>query len=119
MNGNKFLYKYEQMNLYHGINQMIDDFHSGKVKFPSGISNEKLVNHSDAFKIMVGILAYIASKEHYDVPSWVANKKLSFEHPYYLSNRLTPQDKVRLVVTSPSILVYKKIFLDVQGLSRM
>src|SRR6056297_783453 len=102
MNGDNFLEKYEKFELLHGINQMLDDFRSFKIEFPSSISNKKLEINSDAFKIMVGILAYIASKEHRTVPMWVSNEKLSFDYPYYLSNRLDSADKVRLFITSPS-----------------
>ncbi len=106
------------------INQLLELLKSKEQRFFDSLHeeidielcNEKELNYLTKISALIDYSLQLINK---DVPAWLRNEKLSFEKPYYYSNRISDFDKIRLQYSCPSPFKIRNIYFDIENIKRV
>lgn len=64
-------------------------------------------------------LVYTYLKNKINIPGWMLDDKLRFEHPYYHDERLSDSEQIELYLSCTSICRHKNVYIEESALCRM
>lgn len=126
MIGNKYLQVlYDYPDRDTSINQLLEILKFKDKDFINSLKTDipdiNLTNQDEMHYLVIisALIDYYMQLQNLEVPSWLRRKELSFEKPYYYSNRITDFDKVRLLFTSPSPFRLRNVYFELEGIKRV
>lgn len=54
-----------------------------------------------------------------DVPTWIRDKKLKFDKPYYHSKRIGDFERLKLMISNPAPLRIRNVYFDLESIKRV
>lgn len=125
MIGNKYLSElYKTVDEDTALNQIMEMLKSKDIEFIESLKTPIDLGLCDTNELVhltkiAAILDYILQLNGIEVPSWVRDKRLAFQTPYYHSRRISDFEKIRLMYSSPAPFRARNVYFDLDALTRI